>query len=183
VGKSPENRRPDGGKCKTSAISVPYPTMSEWICGDCEYENTVEDAVCGSCEASKPKEEGGSTSDGPFLIIGHVQEVTKVPNKDTLKVVKVDIGKGEPITLVSSAAVYPDVYAVIALPGATVKIEGEDVLVKKATVGGVASHGMLCDCPMLQWTGGGAGTVATVPKTSFKIGEVAPTSRPRGDGK
>lgn len=157
----------------------------EWICADCEYENTAEDAVCGSCEAERPQEEGatGAADGTPLLIIGNILEVNKVPNKDTLKVVKVDIGKGAPITLVSSAAVYPDVYAVIALPGATVKNDGEDLEVKKTTVGGVVSHGMLCDCPMLQWTGGGAGTVATVPKTLFKIGDPAPSSRPRGDGK
>lgn len=31
--------------------------------------------------------------------------------------------------------------------------DGVSVVVKKSSVGGVMSHGMLCDAPMLKWTG------------------------------
>ncbi len=59
---------------------------------------------------------------------------------------------------------------------------GGEVVVKKASVGGVVSEGMLCDAPMLGWTGGGAGTAALVPD-SFALGATPPDKRPRMDGK
>lgn len=66
---------------------------------------------------------------------------------------------------------------VVATVGATLP-DGTEV--KKATVGGVPSHGMLCDAPMLGWLGGGAGAAALVPDT-FSPGDPPPTSRPRMD--
>ncbi len=59
---------------------------------------------------------------------------------------------------------------------------GEEVAVKKATVGGAPSEGMLCDAPMLGWVGGGAGNAALVPDT-FALGAPPPDKRPRMDGK
>ena len=53
---------------------------------------------------------------------------------------------------------------------------------KKATVGGVVSEGMLCDAPMLRWVGGGAGNAALVPP-AFAPGAPPPDKRPRMDGK
>ncbi len=57
--------------------------------------------------------------------------------------------------------------------------EGELLLVKKASVGGVTSEGMLCDSYMLNWKGGGKGIAATLPD-HFEIGSVPPDSKPRG---
>ncbi len=53
---------------------------------------------------------------------------------------------------------------------------------KEAKVGGCVSQGMLCDAPMLGWTGGGAGNAALVPD-SFEPGDAPPERRPRMDGK
>ena len=58
---------------------------------------------------------------------------------------------------------------------------GEPEKVLKANVGGVNSEGMLCDNPMLGWTGGGAGIAAVVPE-SFPLGDTPPSKRPRMDG-
>ena len=66
---------------------------------------------------------------------------------------------------------------VVATVGAIVNEEP----VKKASVGGVTSEGMLCDNPMLGWTGGGAGIAAVVPE-SFAVGDTPPSKRPRMDG-
>ncbi len=103
-----------------------------------------------------------------------------VPGKDKLKLLQLDVGSGGgPVAVVTSA---PNVSAgakvVVALPGATVPIEGEEVVVKAATVGGVKSSGMLCDAPMLKWTGGGAGNAALLPD-SHVVGTAPPESRPR----
>ena len=67
---------------------------------------------------------------------------------------------------------------VVATIGSELK---DGAKVKKAMVGGVTSEGMLCDGPMLGWTGGGAGAAALLPE-SFKPGEAPPKSRPRLDG-
>ena len=56
----------------------------------------------------------------------------------------------------------------------------EEIVIKKASVGGQASFGMVCDCPMLGWKGGAAGTAALLPE-SFEIGGPPPPERPRGD--
>ena len=53
--------------------------------------------------------------------------------------------------------------------------------VKKASVGGVTSEGMLCDSYMLGWKGGGRGMAAILPDI-FDIGSTPPDSKPRGKG-
>ena len=55
------------------------------------------------------------------------------------------------------------------------------IKVKKASVGGVLSQGMLCDSYMLGWKGGGKGMAAILPD-SFAIGSTPPESKPRGKG-
>lgn len=59
------------------------------------------------------------------------------------------------------------------------ELNGEKI--KKASVGGVVSEGMLADPPMLGWVGGGAGAAALLPE-SFNPGDAPPKSRPRMDG-
>ncbi len=59
--------------------------------------------------------------------------------------------------------------------------EGELQQVKKASVGGVISEGMLCDSYMLGWKGGGKGMAAILPE-SFEVGSAPPESKPRGGG-
>lgn len=69
---------------------------------------------------------------------------------------------------------------VVAPAGSSVlNDEGELIQVKKASVGGVVSEGMLCDSYMLGWKGGAKGLAAILPD-SFEIGSVPPESKPRG---
>ena len=68
---------------------------------------------------------------------------------------------------------------VVALAGTTyLNQEGDDVEVKRTSVGGVLSDGMFCDSRMLGWAGGGAGVAAQVPD-SIAIGEAPPREKPR----
>ena len=50
--------------------------------------------------------------------------------------------------------------------------------VKKTTVGGVVSQGILCDSNMLGWTGGAAGIAVQMPP-ELEIGSAPPSSKPR----
>merc|ERR1712070_1319236 len=103
--------------------------------------------------------------------IGVVLSAEKVANKDKLLELKVDVGSGEPLPIVTNAGNVKEGSRVVV-----VEEKGEEIEVKKATVGGKPSEGMLCDGPMLGWVGGGAGAAALVPD-SFELGSAPPSSR------
>merc|ERR1740123_766654 len=133
--------------------------------------------VCVACEAPKP-----AVADARYenYVVGVVQSVEAIPKKDKLSVLEVDVGEGQALKIVTNAAnVKEGSRVVVAKVGAMIN---DDEVVKKAAVGGVPSEGMLCDAPMLGWTGGGAGAAALVPDT-FEVGAPPPDSRPRRDGK
>ena len=67
----------------------------------------------------------------------------------------------------------------VALAGTTyLNSEGELVPVKKATVAGTTSEGMLCDSRMLGWSGGGSGAAAQIPY-GIDPGSAPPATKPR----
>ncbi|GBG25310.1 Phenylalanine--tRNA ligase beta subunit [Hondaea fermentalgiana] len=118
-------------------------------------------------------------------IVGKVLSVEPVPKKD-LKKVQVDLGKEEPVQVVTNAKhVSEGSLVIVATIGAIVPAGakvGEDpnaVEVKKSSVGGVPSFGMLCDSDMLQWVGGAKGVVQTLEESDFSIGDRPPSCRPR----
>ena len=105
----------------------------------------------------------------PF-VVGHVIDCSVITGKSNLKRCEVDVGAEEPIIIVSSAPnVRQDTHTVVALIGTVVEIAGESVVVKKQTVGGVMSEGILCDTAMLGWGSGSIGNCVQVP-TSFVPG-------------
>lgn len=99
-----------------------------------------------------------------------------------LQACKVDIGHEKEVTVVTAA---PNVRlrsrVVVAPIGSTVSKDGDDILVTKATVGGVVSEGMLCDSAMLGWTGGAKGIAVQVSE-QFELGAAPPSNKPRMDG-
>ena len=132
--------------------------------------------VCESCDEPKPAEAVAAR----LIVCAVVLSIEAAPAGNKLKVLSLDVGGGSPVTEVTNAPNVDKVGArvVVALPGAVVRIDGEEVTVKAASVGGIKSHGMLCDAPMLGWAGGGNGTAALVPE-SFAPGDAHPESRPR----
>ena len=99
--------------------------------------------------------------------LGYVFEAVKMTKKELNNRVPLIGFAGAPFTLASYA------------------IEGRGsrnyVEVKKMSVGGTTSEGMLCDSKMLNWAGGAEGLCVQVPP-SFSPGDSAPTSKPRMDG-
>lgn len=75
--------------------------------------------------------------------VGHVLEATQHPDADRLRVCKVDIGGKEPLQIVCGA---PNARAGIKIAFAPegAYIPGIDVTLKKATIRGVESNGMMC---------------------------------------
>ncbi len=151
-----------------------------WTCAACTYENEDGVSQCEACDEPKPAAASGAgAEDDPLanIVVGVVlEEPTAI--KDRLNEVKLDIGDGKTISVVTNATnVKEGNHVVVALPGATVRGEA----VTKAVVGGRTSHGMLCDAPALGWVGGGAGA-AVVLGDEFPAGSRPPAARPRKIG-
>ena len=92
----------------------------------------------------------------PFtkVVVGHVLEVAKHPDADRLNVCRVDVGTGEPLTIVCGA---PNVAPGIKVPAALVGAElqpseagGEPFRIKLGKLRGVESAGMLCSARELK---------------------------------
>ncbi|KDO24172.1 hypothetical protein SPRG_10600 [Saprolegnia parasitica CBS 223.65] len=146
---------------------------SDWVCDECEQENTGDDAECVACENPRP-----TASPYAGYKVARVVGVEAIP-KTKLRAVKVQVDDATELTIVTNARVDAgeERHIVVATIGSTVTIDGEEVEVKKATVGGRKSEGMLVDAPMLGWKGGAAGAAVFLPNT-FAIGSEPPASRP-----
>lgn len=170
-----------GKKPTASAPKAAAAAADVWECTECgEAENDGGDA-CASCEAPRPCTAPAEQDAFDGFCVGLVQSCE--PLKDKLRLLKIDVGTSEPVSVVTNASnAVAGSRVVVACVGAVVRSPTGDVTVKKAVVGGAASEGMLCDAPMLGWTGGGAGAAALVPE-SFAVGSRPPVQRPRMDGK
>ena len=80
------------------------------------------------------------------VVVGHVLQRDKHPDADRLSVCKVDVGTGEPLTIVCGA---PNVAAgqkvLVATVGTTLHpATGEPLVIRKSKIRGAESHGMIC---------------------------------------
>lgn len=148
-----------------------------WVCTGCDYENEEEDVTCAACDEPRPAEQPLEDDEDPYhnICVGKVVECRDAPNA-ALKLLKVDVSTGVIDVVTNATNVKEGQHIVVACVGA--EIHGETV--KKTQIKGFASHGMVCDAPMVGWTGGGAGAALVLPE-SFPIGSKPPTQRPRGD--
>jgi len=108
--------------------------------------------------------------------------LTVAPVSGNLRELTVDIGATDPLTIVTNAPnVREGSRTVVATVGTELDVNGETVIVKRLSVGGVMSSGMICDSGMCGWVGGGAGIAVQVP-ADLALGSSAPTSKPRLGG-
>jgi len=171
---------------KGAEAAAPPAAPACWECPECAQENEAADAVCCACDAPRPAPGDDGESRFAGYAVGLVLSCESVAGKDRLKALSVDVGAadGRALAIVTNASnVEAGVRVVVAKAGARVPDgSGGELQVKKTSVGGVVSEGMLCDPPMLGWVGGGAGNAALVPD-SFALGAPPPDKRPRLDGK
>ncbi|KAI9208606.1 uncharacterized protein BJ171DRAFT_489506 [Polychytrium aggregatum] len=160
----------------------------DWVCPECEQENTAEDPECIACGQAK------AVSPYAGFQIGLVVATEAIP-KTKLRQLKIkltdedldldddSVDSSKLVTIVTNAKNVDKVglKVVVATIGTTVTVDGEEVVVKKATVGGRKSEGMLCDGPMLRWKGGGAGAAVVLSGDEFVVGSEPPAARPRAD--
>lgn len=81
------------------------------------------------------------------MVVGLIKEVLPHPNADKLRICKTEIGNGIVKDIVCGGSnVSPNMYVVVALPGAKVRWHGEGDLVeiKVSVLRGVESYGMIC---------------------------------------
>ena len=110
--------------------------------------------------------------------VGSILEADKVASKDKLTKLKVDVGQDEPVQIVTNAPnVKVGTRIAVALVGATIGDPDDGEVVKKTTVGGVPSFGMVCDCPMLGWGSTNKGRAVVLPE-SCAVGSSPPATKP-----
>eukprot|EP00754_Rhynchopus_humris_P041733 Rhum_TRINITY_DN25277_c0_g1::Rhum_TRINITY_DN25277_c0_g1_i1::g.181697::m.181697 len=152
--------------------------MPEWTCEDCGLENEEDCQVCDACDLPRPDVEDPRYAN---YLVGEVKESEEIPKTQKLRQIKVDVGADELVQVVTNAPNAKEgLLTVVAMVGASVEMEGEDVVLKKTMVGGRASHGMVCNGPMLGWTGGDNKCAVSLP-AGTAIGSAPPSSRPRGN--
>lgn len=80
------------------------------------------------------------------LVIGEILNTEKHPNADKLTLTKVNIGNGEPLSIVCGAPnVTPGQKVIVAPVGTTIfPVNGEPVTMKVAKIRNAESHGMIC---------------------------------------
>ena len=123
------------------------------------------------------------------FVVAKVIEIIQIPNKDNLKVIRVDAGGGgedDVLSIVTNAKNVSEIGLLIAIArvGATLK---DGTVIKKQLVGGEMSSGMVLDAPLLNWKSGSHGLAAILPSDEtkpiwWKAGDKVPKSRPRSDG-
>eukprot|EP00092_Neocalanus_flemingeri_P100578 GFUD01128485.1.p2 GENE.GFUD01128485.1~~GFUD01128485.1.p2 ORF type:complete len:157 (-),score=53.93 GFUD01128485.1:543-1013(-) len=146
-------------------------------CGSEDLDLEETPPFCNECGEEVTEEEGGSEASADLVVVAVITESVPVPNKDKLTKLRVDLGGGKEVTVVTNAK-YCDAGKRIVVAKVGASLPNMEELVAKATVGGVKSEGMVCDSPMLGWSGGAAGQAVFLPE-SFSAGEKPPTSRPK----
>ncbi len=84
----------------------------------------------------------------PF-IVAHVKEVTRHPDATSLNVCKIEVGGGKILNIVCGGSnVRPDMHIILAQEGTLIPANG--MVIKKASVRGVPSEGMICSSEELK---------------------------------
>jgi len=121
-----------------------------WLSRHVDLSGISPEQLCDDLTLSTAEVEGLE----PFaphladVVVGHVRERGPHPDADTLSVCRVDVGDGDPLTIVCGA---PNVAAGQKVAVATVgTILPGDFKIKKSKIRGVESHGMICSVRELE---------------------------------
>jgi phenylalanyl-tRNA synthetase beta chain len=127
-------------------MTISYKWLSEYLPVTVEPErlSRILTSIGLEVESLTPFEEVKGGLKG--LVIGEVLSTEKHPNADKLTLTRVNIGNGEPLSIVCGA---PNVAAgqkvVVAPVGTTIyPVTGDPLTMKVAKIRGAESHGMIC---------------------------------------
>jgi tRNA-binding EMAP/Myf-like protein len=172
----------------------------EAFCRSCDSVQEVESVeegsklvFCIACGEEFDPSCSGSAVSGSSIFsnysVGRVLVVEGIPKQKDLKKVLVDVVGDSNIEtavqIVTNAKYVESGWVVVVAlenaivpAGSTLEDDPNAVQVKPRAVGGVMSRGMLCDSPMLGWTGGAKGIIQQLP-VSCAVGSTPPSTRPR----
>lgn len=161
--------------------------MSFFYCPGCKNDSVefcdVDDdsKMCTECGYEVSNDELEKIEKFKNIMVGVITECNSLESgkkkgkgKKALSKLGIDVGNGEVITVVTNAKhVEEGKRVVVARIGATIG----DIEVSKTSVGGVSSHGIICDSHMLGYKGGTKGLPVFLDD-SFQPGSMPPLSRP-----
>lgn len=121
--------------------------LSDYVDTACDIKEFVSGMTMSGSKVECYEIEGEEISN---VVVGKVLEVVPHENSDHLVVCQIDVGKGEPIQIVTGASnVFAGAKVPVALDGSTLP---NGVKIKKGKLRGVESCGMLCSIGELNVT-------------------------------
>ena len=113
--------------------------LKDYVDIDVDIKDFVEDITLTGSKVEGWTEMGGELSG---VVTGKILKIEKHPNADRLVICKVDVGNGEPLTIVTHAPnVFEGAYVCVALKGATL---AGGFVIDDTDFRGVMSYGMMC---------------------------------------
>jgi phenylalanyl-tRNA synthetase beta chain len=125
-------------------LSVSYNWLSEYLSKKISPEELAKKLSLHSSSVERIDYQGKNFDK---IVIGKILKIEKHPNADKLQVTKVDVGNGKVLNIICGGKnIYEGMLGAVALAGAKVKWHGEGDLVelKKTSIRGVESEGMIC---------------------------------------
>lgn len=127
-------------------MTISYKWLSEYLPVTVPVQELSEILTSIGLEVESITPTGNTNSFPEGLVSGHVLTCVPHPNADKLRLTTVDIGTGEPLSIVCGA---PNVASgqnvIVATIGTTLQpISGEPFKIKKSKIRGEESFGMLC---------------------------------------
>jgi phenylalanyl-tRNA synthetase beta chain len=125
-------------------VQVPASWLREYVAFDWPLEQLARKLVFTSCEVDRIVRRGVPDIEGNlgFFRVGRVLEAGKHPNADKLQLTKVDVGDGEPRSIVCGAWNFEAGATVaVVLPGGV--MPGGELTIEKRKLRGEVSDGMI----------------------------------------
>jgi phenylalanyl-tRNA synthetase beta chain len=124
-------------------MKVPVSWLREYVDFDLPVEELARRLVFTSCEVDRIVRQGAPGGDNlEYFVVGKVLEADKHPNADKLQLTKVDVGSGEPRSIVCGAWNFgAGATVAVVLPGGT--MPGGEFTIEKRKLRGEVSEGMI----------------------------------------
>lgn len=128
-------------------MNIPISWIKEYVDIECDMGNFANEMTMSGTKVETITSLGEDISN---VVVGKVLTVERHPDADKLVVCQVDIGKPEPVQIVTGATnVVPGVYIPAALHGSTL---AGGLKIKKGKIRGQISDGMMCSIEELGYT-------------------------------
>ena len=124
-------------------MKVPVTWLREYVDFDLPVEELARQLVFTSCEVDRIVRRGVPGGDNlAYFVVGKVLEADKHPNADKLQLTKVDVGEGEPRSIVCGAWNFgAGATVAVVVPGGV--MPGGEFTIEKRKLRGEVSDGMI----------------------------------------